>query len=74
LVLVLGQITLSMLEGLSVSNIATSKRAQKNNPSYLLDISIKDIEKVNLFGLIRMLEATIVNIHRIHIFWDFLVN
>ncbi len=62
----LGQITLNMLESLTPT--------ERNNTNMSMDISMIDIERVNLFGLIRMLETTLVNVHRIHIVWDFVVR
>lgn len=56
----LGEVTLRMLESL----VALS------NDNQAKTVEIKDFEKLNLFGLIRMLETCIINIERIHLLWE----
>jgi len=54
----LGESGLSLLEGLSDIG-STPDKIQKTT-----------LDRLNMFGIIRMLETTIINIDRIHILWD----
>ncbi len=56
----LGEVTLSMLE-----NLAGGAQAQRGG-----NTEIQNFDKLNMFGLIRMLETTIINVDRVHILWD----
>lgn len=33
----------------------------------------EQLEKINMFGLVRMIETAIVNIDRVHILWDLII-
>ena len=55
----LGQITVNSLEGIANANPQAKV------------IEVKDVKKLNLFGLTRMLETVIVNASRVHYVWDY---